>query len=129
MALKKSKRPINKHEFITALRKGDKVMVIAGGNSKREDIRGKVGKIMKFLPKKNRVFVEGVKLIKRHQKSKNAQESSRIVTKEAGIHISNVMYYVEELKRPVRLRFETLEDGQKVRGYTHPETKKFEQIA
>jgi large subunit ribosomal protein L24 len=129
MALKKSKKSINKHDFVTALRKGDKVMVIAGGNGKKEDIRGRVGKIMKFLPKKNRVFVEGVKLIKRHQKAKNAQESSKVITKEAGIHISNVMFYVEELKRPVRLRFKTLEDGQKVRGYTDPETKKFEQIA
>ncbi len=129
MTIKKSKKPINKHEFVTALKKGDRVMVIAGGNSKKDDIRGKVGKIMKFLPKKNRVVVDGIKFVKRHQKARNAQESSGVITKEAGIHISNVMYYVDDLKRPVRLRSKVLDDGKKVRGYTHPETKKFEQIA
>ena len=128
MALKKSKKNINKHEFVTALRKGDTVMVIAGGNSKKEDFRGKVGKIVKFQPKKSRVLVEGINMIKRHQKARNSQESSGIMTKEAGLHISNVMYYVETLKRPVRLRFKVLENGSKVRGYTHPETKNFEQI-
>ena len=128
MALKKSKKNINKHDFATALRKGDSVMVIAGGNSKKENFRGKVGKIVKFQPKKGRVLVEGINLIKRHQKAKNTQESSGIMTKEAGIHISNVMYYVASLKRPVRLRFKVLEDGSKVRGYTNPETKNFEQI-
>ena len=128
MALKKSKKNINKHEFVTALRKGDTVMVIAGGNSKKENLRGKVGKIVKFQPKKSKVLVEGVNMIKRHQKARSSQESSGIMTKEAGLHVSNVMYYVEALKRPVRLRFKVLEDGSKVRGYTHPKTKNFEQI-
>ena len=128
MALKKSKKNVNKHDFVTALRKGDTVMVIAGGNSKKEAFRGKVGKIVKFQPKKNRVLVEGINMVKRHRKARSTQESSGIMTKEAGLHISNVMYYVETLKRPVRLRFKVLENGSKVRGYTHPQTKNFEQI-
>ena len=128
MALKKSKKNIDKHEFVTALRKGDTVMVIAGGNSKKEDFCGKIGKIVKFQPKKSRVLVEGINMIKRHRKARSTQEASGIMTKEAGLHISNVMYYVETLKRPVRLRFKVLENGSKVRGYTHPKTKKFEQI-
>ena len=117
-------------EFSTTLKKGDPVMVIAGGNSQKErrQIKGKVGKILRLLPKKNRVIVEGLNIVKRHKRAAQAGESSGIIEKEGSIHISNVMYYSETLKKPVRLKHKTLNDGRKVRGYINPKTKQFESI-
>jgi ribosomal protein L24 len=47
---------------------------------------------------------------------------------EGGMHISNVLFYVEKLKKPVRLKHKILEDGKKVRGYIDPTSKSFVQI-
>jgi large subunit ribosomal protein L24 len=50
------------------------------------------------------------------------------VKREAPIHVSNVMFYVEKIKRPVRLRYKLLEEGKKVRGYLDPTSKTFVQV-
>jgi large subunit ribosomal protein L24 len=115
--------------MVTSLRTGDPVIVLVGGNKKKGKIvKGQTGKILRLLPKRNRVVVEGVNYIKRHKRATSPNEPSGIIQKEGSVHISNVMYYVEELKRPVRIKFKKLDDGRKVRGYLHPESKKFEQI-
>ncbi len=113
----------------SALRKGDPVMVIAGGNKSKRPIKGQVGKIVSFRGKdKSRAIVEGINLFTKHQRQTAPGRSSGKIQKEGGIHISNLMYYVEKLKRPVRLRHNFLADGTKVRGYLDPETKAFVQI-
>lgn len=115
--------------FVTKLKAGDLVMVLAGGNSRKGKVlRGQTGKIKKIFPKKGRVIVEGVNMIKRHKRAMTATDSSGVIEREGSLHISNIMFYSEELKRPVRLRYKTLDDGRKVRGFTHPKTKKFEQV-
>ncbi len=119
----------DKADFQTKLRVGDPVMVLLGGNSRKGKVlKGQTGKIQRFMPKKNRVVVEGLNMIKRHKRAVSSNESSGIVEKEGSVHISNVMYYSEDLKRPVRLKMKFLDDGRKVRGFTNPATKKFEQI-
>jgi len=118
-----------KREFNTQLKVGDSVMVLAGGNSiSGKKVSGEVGKILKLLPKRHRVVVEGVNLIKRHKRAQTASESAGIITKEGSVHISNVQYFSEEFKRPFRLATKVLDDGRKVRGFKNPETKQFEQI-
>lgn len=113
----------------TILKKGDTVMVIAGGHKIKRPNKGKVGRIMGFTGKnKDRVIVEGVNLMKRHQRETVPGKPHGIIQKEAGVHLSNVMYYADKLKKPVRLKYSLLADGKKVRGYIHPETSKFEQI-
>lgn len=113
----------------TKLRVGDTVMIITGGNkNKGRILQGQTGKILRFLPKRERVVVEGLNIIKRHKRAMTSRDSSGIIDKEGSVHISNVMYYAEELKRPVRLRMQFLDDGRKVRGYINPESKQFEQI-
>jgi large subunit ribosomal protein L24 len=115
-------------EFKTLLRKGDTVMVLTGGNPKRQRVlKGQVGRILRFVPKRGRVVVEGLNMIKRHKRRQSMQDVGGIITKEGSIAISNVMYYSEDLKRPVRLRSQ-LSDGKKVRGYVNPKTKKFEAV-
>ncbi len=113
----------------SSLKKGDMVMVIAGGNKDKHQTKGQVGRILGFAGKDNsRVIVEGVNVRVKHQRQTSMGQASGIISREAPIHISNVMYYVEKLKRPVRLKHSFLEDGTKVRGYLDPETKTFVQI-
>ena len=78
------------------LKVGDKVIVIAGSN------KGKEGTIKKVLKKENRVIIEGVNMVKKHQKS-NGQESGGILEIEAPIHASNVMIIDPKTKKPTRI--------------------------
>ena len=115
---------------ITSLRKGDMVMVIAGGNKTNRQIKGKVGKILRFIGNdRSRAIVEGLNLVTRHQRAKGPGQQAAKVQKEAPIHVSRLMYYVEKLSRPVRLGHTVLSDGTKVRGYRDPKSKEFVQLA
>lgn len=107
------------------LKKGDPVMVIAGGSGDKRLNKNKTGKILRFLADQQRVVIEGLNFMTRHQRQTQPNQPSGKIPREAGIHISNVMYYVEKLKRPVRIKHKQLEDGRKVRGYLDPETKEF----
>lgn len=111
----------------STIRKGDTVMIIAGGNKTKRPIKGKVGKVLRVIG--NRVVVEGLNYITRHRRATGPSSPAQKVQIEGSMHISNVMYYVEKLKRPVRITHKVLEDGKKVRGYLNPESKEFEQIA
>jgi len=67
------------------VRKGDEVVVIAGTE------RGKRGKVITILSGKQRLIVEGVKMIKRHQRKSQQHPQGAIIEREGSIHISNVM--------------------------------------
>ena len=66
------------------VKKGDHVEVISG------NFRGSTGKILQVLPKKNRVPIEGVRLIKKHLRKSQDNPSGKIAEREGPIHISNV---------------------------------------
>ncbi|MFW5420463.1 50S ribosomal protein L24 [Nocardiopsis sp. CNT-189] len=90
------------------IKKDDEVIVIAGKD------KGATGKVLKALPKEQRVVVEGVNLIKKHKKANPAGgQQGEVVTKEAPIHVSNVAIVVDGKASRVGYRFE--EDGTKVR--------------
>ncbi|HJE59595.1 MAG TPA: 50S ribosomal protein L24 [Nocardiopsis listeri] len=90
------------------IKSGDEVIVLAGKD------KGATGKVVKALPKEDRVIVEGVNLVKKHRKANPAGgEQGEVVTKEASIHVSNVALAVEGKATRVGYRFE--EDGTKVR--------------
>ena len=78
------------------LKKGDKVVVIAGSN------KGKEGKITKVL--EDKVIVEGVNMIKKHLKPKNNNGTGEIVSVEAPIHASNVMIIYPKTKKPTKIK-------------------------
>ena len=111
----------------TTLRKGDTVMVIAGGHKEKRPIKGKVGKIVRFVGD-DRVIVEGINMITVHEKARGPQRPAGKVQREGSIHVSNVMYYAEKLKKPVRVKCSVLADGTRVRGYLDPKSKEFVQI-
>ena len=90
------------------IKKGDRVKVITGGS------KGKVGDVLRVLPKEQRVVVSGVNMIKRHTKPSRT-ESGGIIEREATIHISNVALLDPKSEKPTKVGFRFLEDGRKVR--------------
>ena len=89
------------------VRKGDQVIVTQGAD------KGKIGEVLRVIPKNDRVIVRGVAVRTKHLKPTQANPQGGIFTKETTIHISNVSPVVDG--KPSRVRFEIHEDGSKVR--------------
>jgi large subunit ribosomal protein L24 len=87
------------------LKKGDKVMVIAGKD------RGKSGKILRSFPRENRVLVEGVNIVKRHTRPTQRNPQGGIVERESPIHISNVMLVCPRCNQPTRVGRKITSEG------------------
>ncbi|RLB07512.1 MAG: 50S ribosomal protein L24 [Deltaproteobacteria bacterium] len=92
-----------------SIKKNDTVMVIAGKE------RGKSGKVLKVLPKKNAVIIERLNFVKRHLRPGAGHGQGGIVEKEAPIHISNVQLLCGKCNLPTRIGKKILEDGRKIR--------------
>jgi large subunit ribosomal protein L24 len=88
---------------------GDTVRVVRG------DDKGKEGKVLRVYPKKGRVVVDGVNMVKRHRKARSAEEQSAIVEFAAPVHVSNVMLLDPKSGEPTRVRSRIDEDGTKER--------------
>ncbi len=91
-----------------AIRKGDLVEVITG------DDKGRQGKVMNVDIKKRRVLVEGINMIKRHQRPQGAASPGGIIEKPAFIDISNVVFVCPKCSKSSTIRRE-LRGGKKVR--------------
>ena len=89
------------------LKVGDKVIVIAGKD------KGKEGKII--AKKGEKVFVEGVNMVKKHVKPNGQNENGGIFDKEAAIHVSNVMIIDPKTKKRARIAKQINKYGKKVR--------------
>lgn len=90
------------------VKKGDKVMVITGKD------KGKQGTILEAYPKKERVLVEGVNVVKKHAKPSQDNPQGGILNQEAPIHVSNVLPIDPKSGEPTRVGYE-VRDGKKVR--------------
>ncbi|WP_409296465.1 50S ribosomal protein L24 [Peribacillus sp. SCS-26] len=90
------------------VKKGDKVVVISGKD------KGKQGVILEAYPKKDRVLVEGVNIVKKHSKPSQANPQGGINNQEAAIHVSNVMLLDPKTGTPTRVGTKDV-DGKKVR--------------
>jgi len=78
--------------------------------------RGKRGRVLKVLPEKNRLVVEGMNIIKRHTKpNPQRQIKGGVVEREAALHASNVQLVCPECGKPTRIGRKILGDGRKVR--------------
>ncbi len=94
---------------IVHIRKNDSVMVITG----RE--RGKTGKVLRIVSKKQGAIIERVNMVKRHSRPRGPQQPGGIVEKEAVIPISNLMIMSDKCNAPVRVGKKVLVEGEKVR--------------
>lgn len=91
------------------VKRGDVVKVISGKD------KGKEGKIISTIPEKNKVIVEGVAVVKKHQKARVQGQESGIIHKEAAIDASNVQRLCPKCNKPARTGIKVLDDGSKVK--------------
>ncbi|MEJ2792128.1 MULTISPECIES: 50S ribosomal protein L24 [Iodobacter] len=94
------------------IRKGDEIIVITGKDN------GKRGTVLRVIPAEDRVVVEGVNVVKKHQKPNPMRGvQGGIVEKTMPVHISNVALFNTATGKADRVGFKTLEDGRKVRFF------------
>ena len=102
------------------IKKGDIVQIITGAKQARGGDRGKQGKVLAVDFEKNRVIVEGVNMMTRHNKVGQTDKGARtggIETKEASVHLSNVALIDPSTKKPTRIgaKVETVTKGGKTK--------------
>ena len=90
------------------IRKGDKVVVLAGKD------KGRTGEVIEMMPKVSKALVRGINMIKRHQRQTQTQQAG-IITKEAPIHLSNLAVADPKDGKPTRVGISIQKDGKKVR--------------
>jgi len=90
------------------IKKDDTVIVLTGKD------KGKKGRVLKVMPKKNRAIVEGVNIQTKHRKPNNTMRQGAIEHKEGPINISNLMYFDKNENAPTRIGYR-IENGKKVR--------------
>ncbi len=104
--------------------KSDDQVVVIGGKD-----RGKRGRVLRVDPKHDRVYVEGLNIVKRHQRprqvtgAQRAEQVGGVIEKEGPIHISNVMLVDPKDDKPTRLGVETSDDGKRYRVARRSGTK------
>jgi large subunit ribosomal protein L24 len=91
------------------IKRGDRVVVIAGKD------RGKRGTVRRVDSKHDRITVDGVNIIKKHQRARQQGQQSQIVEREAPLHVSNVMLIDPNDDQPTRVTFRKRDDGTVVR--------------
>jgi large subunit ribosomal protein L24 len=87
------------------IRKGDTVQVIAGKD------KGKTGTVLTAFPRQAEVLIEGINLVKRHQKNRRTRSQGQIIEKSMPIHVSNVALI--EGDKPVRAGYTFEGEGEK----------------
>lgn len=103
------KKQLESHNNKLHVKKDDTVMVITGKD------KGKKGRVIAAYPRENRVLVEGVNMVKKHQKPNQQNPQGGILNQEAPIHVSNVMLIDPKSGQPTRIGYKVLDNGQKVR--------------
>ena len=120
------------------IKTGDTVVVIAGKDRFTVDKKGNkvptTGKVLKVFPKTNKVVVEGVNKVKKHQKPTQANQEGGIIEVEAPIDASNVMLLDPKVNKPTRVGIKYDEKNNKIRvskksGYAKKNTKSYIQNA
>ncbi len=107
--MKKNKTKLSKKNIISKkIRRGDMVKILVGKE------KGKSGKVIKIITKKNKAIVEGLNLVKKHQKPKKSGETGDIVEIPAPINLSNLKLICPHCHQPTRVGFKMI-DGQKKR--------------
>ena len=91
------------------IKKGDRVQILAGRD------KGKRGEVIAVVPAEGRALVQGVHMVKRHQKAQGMNQPGGITEKEAPIQLSNLALIDPKTDKPARVGFRVLEDGKKVR--------------
>lgn len=92
------------------IKKGDTVVVVSGKD------KGKKGKVLVVNPESKKVLVEGIAMVTKHQKPSAKVQQGGIIHKEAFVDMSNVMPFCKKCDKGVRVKFNVLENGSKVKA-------------
>ena len=90
------------------IRKNDTVFVIVGRD------RGKKGKVRQALPKRDKILIDGINMVKRHSRTRGQARQAGIIEMEAPTHVSNVMLICNKCDKPTRVGFRFLDEGEEV---------------
>lgn len=90
------------------IKKGDSVVIIAGKD------RGRSGTVLRAFPKKEHVLIEGIGMIKKHQKAARRGQAGQIIGRPTRIHVSNVAIQDIKTSKPARVGYR-IENGEKMR--------------
>ncbi len=90
------------------IKKGDKVVVLTGRD------KGRTGEVLSVAPREGHAVVQGINLVKRHQRQ-TVQQEGGIISKESSIDLSNLAIMDPKSGKPTRVGFKVLDDGRKVR--------------
>ena len=105
------------------IRRDDEVIVVSGKD------KGKTGKVLRVDRKRGRVYVEGLNIVKRHQRPRSLKDTQRggkvggVIEKEGPIHASNVMILDPKENKPTRIRIERSAEGSRERIAKRSSTK------
>ena len=91
------------------IKKNDTILIISG------DEKNKRGRVLDVSPKKGKILVEKINIIKRHMKPSKKYTQGGIIEKEAPLHRSNVMLVCPKCDKTTRIEYKILESGTKVR--------------
>jgi len=91
------------------IRKKDTILVILGKD------KGKRGKVRQAFPKRGKVVIEGLNMVKRHSRTSGQARQAGIIELESPMSVSNVMFICNKCDKPARIGFRLLDDGKKVR--------------
>jgi large subunit ribosomal protein L24 len=93
------------------IRKDDTVIIISGKD------KGKTGKVIRVEPARQRLFIEGINMVKRHQSAQPGRPNLQVgvIEKEGGVHVSNVAILDPKTKKPTRVGVVRNEQGKRVR--------------
>ncbi|MCL2324891.1 MAG: 50S ribosomal protein L24 [Proteobacteria bacterium] len=103
------------------IKKGDVVIILSGKE------RGNKGRVLRVDTKSDRVFVEGRNIVRVHRKANAAGQEAGIISKEAGIHASNVALFSEALKRGVRVSSRYVGKDDALFGTKHAALESFDE--
>jgi large subunit ribosomal protein L24 len=95
-----------------SVRRGDTVVVTTGKD------KGKKGKVLRIITKKERVVVERINMVKRHTKPSQDNPQGGIIEREGSVAVSNVMVWCEKCSKGVRTKASLVEDQKKARACT-----------
>ena len=91
------------------IKKNDQVIVIAGKD------KGKTGKVLYVFPKRNRIIVENINMMKKAQRKTQQNPQGGLIDIEMSIHASNIMLIDKKVNKPTRFGVSILKDGSRVR--------------
>jgi large subunit ribosomal protein L24 len=109
MAVKQDKEKKPLHLAKLKIKKGDKVLVLAGKD------KGKEGNVSRALPQNDKVIVEGLNIVKKHVRPRGQTRQGGIIEKAMPLHVSNVMLICPECNKPTRVAHDHRQIGDKMR--------------